>query len=318
MSFFSIQLRQLRKSLFGIALEETTFAKRGFYRGDSGAQYRLEQIGATFVQGYHAALEDDCFEVLVPSLQSLEAELQGFAFEGAAMGLALLDYFLPPKQRLISFMQGPGKNHIYMLHVGAGWTLGRLPRSARRLMRQFDPLLCWLVLDGYGFHQGFFSWSRFIDNQALPARLSGDALHVFDQGLGRSLWFVRGADVAQISSTIDAFPAERRGDFWSGIGLACAYAGGVERGAIEALCKAAGKDRWNLAQGAAFAAQARQRAGNPAPHTDLACKVFSGRSSDEAASLTDECLKGLPQGEQAYALWRLQLRTQLAQQDERV
>ena len=309
--------QRLRRSLFGISFEETTFAKRGFYRGDRRTQEKLELVGRTFVQGYHAALEDDCFEVLVPCLQTIDAEFRGFAFEGAAMGLALLDYFSPWKRRLVAFLQGPGANHIYMLHVGAGWTLGRLPRSATRLMKQVDPLLRWLVLDGYGFHEGFFSWHRFLQNQELPY-LSGYALRAFDQGLGRSLWFVKCADVSQIMVTIDAFLSSRQSDLWSGVGLACAYAGGVEREAIQALCEAAGKYRSHLAQGAAFAAKARQRAGNPAVHTALACEIFSGHSCNEAVRITDESLHNLPQDERAYEMWRLRIRARLAELRESV
>jgi hypothetical protein len=312
MFFSSIPLRRVRKSLFGISLEETTFAKRGFSRGDTCAQEKLEKVAATFVQGYHAALEEDHFEALVPSLQEVDAELRGFAFEGAAMALALLDYVLPFKQRLAAFMEGPGNHHIYMLHVGAGWTLGRLPVSPYRLMKRLDPLLRWLAIDGYGFHQGFFAWPRFIERQVLPRRLSGYALQVFDQGLGRSLWFVRGASVDRIVATIAAFPATRRGDLWSGIGLASAYAGSVDKQGLDELYHAAGEDRWQLAQGASFAAQARKRAGNPTAHTELACQTFCACSSDEAARLTDECLRDLPHGEQDYALWRLRLRTRLA------
>jgi hypothetical protein len=308
---------RLRRTLFGISLEETTFAKRGFYRGAERAQEKLELIGRTFVQGYHAALEDDCFEVLVPCLQMIDTEFHGFAFEGAAMGLALLDYFSPWKRRLNAFLQGPGAKHIYMLHVGAGWTLGRLPRSATRLIKQFDPLLGWLVLDGYGFHEGFFSWHRFIQNQELPY-LSGYALRAFDQGLGRSLWFVKGADASSIIAAIDAFPSSRQSDLWSGVGLACAYAGGVGREVIQALCDAAGKYRSHLAQGAAFAAKARQRAGNPVAHTALACEIFSGRSSDEAVRITDESLQDLPQDERAYEMWRLRVRARLAEMRESV
>jgi hypothetical protein len=310
-------LLRLRRSLFGISSEEARFAKRGFYRGDGRTQEQLELIGRIFIQGYNAALEDDRFEVLMPCLQTIDPEFRGFAFEGAAMGLELLDYFSPWKRRLDAFMQGPGADHIYMLHVGAGWTLGRLPRSATRLRKQFNPLLGWLVLDGYGFHEGFFSWHRLIQNQELP-HLTGYALRAFDQGLGRSLWFVKGADAIQIIAAVDAFPSSRRSDLWSGVGLACAYAGGVGHEVIQTLCEAAEKYRFDLAQGAAFAAKARQRAGNPAVHTALACEIFSGQSCDKAVRVTDESLQDLPQDERAYEMWRIRIRTRLAEMRESV
>lgn len=310
-------VKHFRRSLFGISAEETTFAKRGFYQGNEQAQEKLERVAGIFLHGYHAALEDDRFAELVPRLQMVDAEFRGFAFEGAAMGLSLLDYFSPQQRRLLTFMQGPGTQHIYMLHVGAGWTLGRLPRSAARLMAQVDPLLRWLVMDGYGFHEGYFSWRQFIQQQRLP-RVSGYALRAFDQGLGRSLWFVKGADASQIISTINAFPSSRQGDLWSGVGLACAYAGGVEGEVIQGLCDAARQYRSYLAQGAAFAATARQRAGNPSDQTELACRISSGRSCDEVVRITEESLQDLPRDAQAYELWRVRVRTRLAASRESV
>ena len=312
-------LGRLRKFLLGISLEETTFIRRGFHQGKIKAREQLEQSGRAFVQGYHLALEDDKFDVLVPRLKAVEVSFRGFAFEGAAMGLTLLDYFLPRKQRLQAFIDTGGSAHLYMVHVGAGWTLARLPQQPQRLLTRLDPLLRWLAIDGYGFHEGYFSWHRSIGQKSIPSKLSGYARRVFDQGLGRSLWFVDGADITRIPVTIAGFPLSRQGDLWSGAGLACAYAGGVNRCDIEALRTAAGSYRPQLAQGAAFAAKARQRAGNPTAHTDLASEILCSLSSEVAASVTDVALKDLPfdSGEPAYEIWRQRIQTQFAMQEIR-
>ncbi len=154
-----------------------------------------------------------------------------------------------------------------MVHVGAGWALAQLRRRVNRALAHWDPLSGWLAIDGYGFHQGYFRWPDTVDRQCVPHRLAGYARRVFDQGLGRSLWFVEGADVDRIAATIDRFQERRHADLWSGVGLACAYAGGLPGQAIESLCAMAGPHRPHLAQGVAFAAKARERAGNPAaPH----------------------------------------------------
>jgi hypothetical protein len=271
----------------------------------------LEQIGQTFLQGYHTALEEDDFAVLAIRLNAGESELRGFAFEGAAMGLALLDFLMPwKKTRLQAFLDGPGATHVYMVHVGAGWVLARLRQRVERPLARLDPLLGWLAVDGYGFHEGYFHWPHYVRKQAVPKRVSGYARQVFDQGLGRSLWFVEGADVARIAATITAFSPARRADLWSGVGLACAYAGGVGCADVEALKVAAGPDTPQLAQGAAFAAKARQRAGNAADHTDQACQVFCGCSAEDAARLTDDALNDLPVdgATPAYEIWRQRIR----------
>ena len=78
-------------------IEEVTFARRGFWEGDKRARKRLERIGKTLLLGYHAALEETDPPALAQRLNLIDLELRGFSFEGAAMGLALLDLITPWK-----------------------------------------------------------------------------------------------------------------------------------------------------------------------------------------------------------------------------
>jgi hypothetical protein len=196
-----------------------------------------------------------------------------------------------------------------MVHVGAGWAAARIPwirRNFEGYLRQFDPLLCWLAVDGYGFHQGFFHGATHIRRQVSVDRLLPYARRAFDQGLGRSLWFVEGASISQIKTTIDSFEAPRHADLWSGVGLACAYAGGADGGMLKDLRDAGRRYVPEIAQGMAFAAKTRQRAGILTAHTDLACRVLCGTSATECACITDECLVDLPAEGDAprYERWR--------------
>ena len=122
-----------------------------------------------------------------------------------------------------------------MVHVGAGWALAQLRLRVDRALARLDPLLGWLAVNGYGFHHGYFHGPRRWIASESRVGSTGYARRVFDQGLGRSLWFVEGAEVARIAATIARFPASRHADLWSGVGLACAYAGGVAAEAIEDL-----------------------------------------------------------------------------------
>lgn len=305
---------RLSRIILGISPEEASFRARGFKCRDERARMRLEHIGRTFLHGYHAALEAEGAE-LSAELNAVEWELRGFAFEGAAMGLALLDMLTPWRRtRLRTFIEGAGAGHAYMMYVGAGWAMARTRRDPARALKNFDPLLGWLAADGYGFHEGYFKWPDYVARQKRPRRLKGYTLRAFDQGLGRSLWFVEGADVESIAAAVEAFEAARRADLWSGVGLACAYAGGLESEGIETLRARAGRFAPQLAQGAAFAAKARRRAGNPATHTDAACRVLCRLSAEAAARVTDEALRRLPQDgdEPAYEIWRQRIAGELA------
>jgi len=55
----------------------------------------LEQVGRTLFHGDHAALCEGDRENLSSRLQEVEVQSRGFAFEGAAMGLFLLDHLTP-------------------------------------------------------------------------------------------------------------------------------------------------------------------------------------------------------------------------------
>src|SRR5690606_13116717 len=77
--------------LFGISPAEATFARRGFESHDERTRCRLEQIGMTFLFGYHRALEAATPDALGVQLNTVEPERRGFAVEGGAMALALLD-----------------------------------------------------------------------------------------------------------------------------------------------------------------------------------------------------------------------------------
>jgi hypothetical protein len=304
--------------VLGISKESTSFARRGFRSVDAEARRRLERSGECFIIGYEAALEGDGPALLAQRLDAVQAEFRGFAFEGAGMALALLDFLTPQKAgRLGAFLAGPGDAHVYMVHVGVGWAIARFPWVRARIDRsleRLDPLLRWLAVDGYGFHEGYFHWRRSVRAQVRSGRLAGYASRAFDQGLGRSLWFVEGADVGRIPSVIAAFPTGRRADLWSGVGLAAAYAGGVNRAGLQRLGIAAGGHMPHVAQGVAFAAKARARAGNPAAHTELACRVLCEMSADDAAEITDRALEGLPRDgtEPAYETWRRRIQDAFA------
>jgi hypothetical protein len=304
----------LLKSLLGIDPAETSFERRGFREGGPAVRARLEQVGAAFTAGYHAALEDARPGVFTPRLDDVTLEFRGFAYEGAAMALALLDWLTPwNRGRVGAFLAGAGDPHAYMVHVGAGWALARLPARADRFLARFDPLLRWLLVDGYGFHEAFFHFRDYLAGRPVPSRLQGYARRAFDQGFGRCLWFVEGAGVERIASTIESLPTDRHADLWSGVGLASAYAGGVAEEDLRALRDAAGSFLPELAQGAAFAAKARQRAGNLTPYQDLACGILCGLSAAAAARVTDDALENLPANgpDCAYETWRRRIQRRL-------
>ncbi len=287
----AISLKKLRRSLMGVSHKTAT----SFSKGDTQAWKHLETVVLTALEGYHATLDSSKFEVLIPQLDTIPLEMRSYAYEGAAMGLTGLDSLLPWKKRLQAYMDGPGAPHIYMVHIGVGEALALLRRKPEPFIaRMQDPVLRWLVMEGYGFNKGFFGRKRYVEEQFVPKHLSSYGCHIFDQGLGRCIWFLSGANVERIAATIAAFPTARQADLWVGIGVACTYVGGVDRATVEALQKAAGPYTPQIAMGAAFVAKGRQLAGNPVPHTELVCELLWGLTADQAADKTTAAFENLP------------------------
>ncbi|HEY1348697.1 MAG TPA: DUF1702 family protein [Ktedonobacteraceae bacterium] len=282
----------------------------------------FEPVARTLVDSFKLTLDDERFEHLVPRLDAIDVELRGIAYEGAGMGLMLMDGLGPWKRRLQAFLAGPGAPYLCLVSIGAGLVMPRMPGNPQRFLKRLDPFFCWMAMDGYGFYEGFFSGKRTIDEHFIPPRLTGYARRAFDHGLGRSLWFSTGASIERIQAAIGTFPAERQSDLWGGIGLACAYAAGVvDRQAIERLQEVAASYAPQLAVGAAVAATFRQQAGTFAPHTDLACDVLWGMTGNLVARMAEIARTDLA-GQQdeatpAYERWRQRLAERYLEQTQR-
>lgn len=245
-------------------------------------------VAHTLVDSFWMTIDHPRFNMLLPMLNATDDEVRGVAFEGVGMGLSLLDCLLPYKKRLAGVLAGPGREYKPLLYIGAGLALPRMPVDPLRVMARYDDDDRWLILDGYGFYYGFFAPGRSFRRQVRPRRLTGFAARMFDCGLGRSLWFTTAANTDRIASIIQSFPLARRGDLWSGVGLACAYAAGVlDEPAMRRLVTAAGPEAGQFAVGVAVAAQFRQMAGNPATYTDLACTISWGTNGAAVARIAD-------------------------------
>ena len=83
----------LARRVLGISAAETTFERRRFRCDRAEVRERLEAVGRSFVFGYHSALETGGLDALAARLDSSTAEMRGFVYEGAAMGLTVLDEF---------------------------------------------------------------------------------------------------------------------------------------------------------------------------------------------------------------------------------
>ncbi|WP_327138855.1 DUF1702 family protein [Nocardia sp. NBC_01327] len=278
-----------------------------------GALPEMDDVWPHFEPPSHAIL-DNFWETLdhpgldhlIPMVEANPAKVRGVAYEGAAMGLMLLDFMLPYRKRLKGLLAVCGA-YKPMVYVGAGMVLPRLPVDPLRVIARFDDPERWLMLDGYGFFAGFFTARASFDRQARPDGLTGESARNFDSGLGRSLYFLSAANPDRIAGVLGAFPDSRRRDLWAGVGLACGYTGGaLDRAGFERLLYSSGTYAAEVAVGLAVAAGFREQTNHPADHTEGACTVFWGLDADKVARLVEaECTGAQPDPSgPRYEEWR--------------
>jgi hypothetical protein len=306
-------LASLRVRMFMPHPSETEMdGKPGWQPTGAEQRQQLERVGQTFLTGLRVGLEGVPTRDIAGKLAGIDRQFRGFAYEGCAMGLAVADSLSMRPRRLREYLAGPAADHVYMAHIGIGWGLARSPRMRWRAVIPPDPLHRWLALDGLGFHQAFFRTERYVTNAWRPDRYPawpGDqayAHRAVDQGIGRALWFVNGANPHATAACIGRYPASRHADLWSGSGLASVYAGGVDAGGLATLRELAGAYRPDLAQGAVFAAKTRQMTGLVTPHTELAVKTHCEMTVHDAAAVMDQTRVELPPDGPlpAYEIWR--------------
>jgi hypothetical protein len=310
----------LRAFVLGLPVDEGRFAIRGF-NSDSPARARLEQVGLSVISHYNLAVAEGFGDNLSEHLGFVSNELCGFAHEGAAMGLYAIDAVAPfSPGHFTRYIEGEGKHHLYMSFIGAGLAIGALSLSYEKALRRSRHFSRILIMDGYGFFRAFFRTEPTVRRQHIPAAVAANPIYRerYDAGVGRALWFVDGGDPDRLANTIAAFAPERRPQLWAGVGLACTYAGGVSREWICRLLELGAGHELMLAQGSLLACHARYRAGNPAPHNDLAAQTLTGLTAEALHRIADDQLDAIDQyaattnGEDTWSAWLATIRHSLA------
>jgi enediyne biosynthesis protein E2 len=319
----------LRSLVLSPSLTEVTFARRGFPVEPSAVTHHLESVPQAVICGFEwGVAARDQWEV-ERRLAMVDPAVRGFAFEGAAMAFTVRDV-MGRGHRTRDLLLGPGRPHIFLAYIGMGFAMARLPRPLwKKVVPNLDgceyhPTMSWLAVDGYGFDRAYFDTRRWVDHQHLPAPYPWEGspsyfLRAVDQGIGRALWFIHGADPLGVAAAVRKFASHRQADLWSGVGVAAAYAGGSGSEGLLALRREAGEHWAQLALGVVFAAKARSYAGFVPAATRAAVTTLADLSVEAAVVLADgtrpasETSQGSARDETpVYEQWRRNIRDQLA------
>ncbi|MFE2407395.1 DUF1702 family protein [Kitasatospora sp. NPDC059408] len=322
-------LGTLRRLVLAPSPAEVTFARRGFPVAASPVTHRLEAVPQAVVCGFEWGIEARGPREVEDRLRLVDAEQRGFAFEGATMAFTVLDA-MGRGHRTRDLLTGAGQPHVFLAYIGIGFAMARLPRQLWPKVlpdlsgTPYHPTMSWLAVDGYGFDLAYFHTRRWVDEQRVPSPYPwqgapGYFPRAVDQGIGRALWFIHGAQHRQVASAVRTFAPHRQADLWSGVGLAATFAGGCGAAQLAELGEQAGEHRAELAQGSVFASKARVYAGFVPAHGEEASQALTGLSVADAAALGDECAvfadAASPADPPAYEAWRTNVRKRFAAPD---
>jgi enediyne biosynthesis protein E3 len=291
------------------APQESDLGRRRFRLRAGPAPRILQSAENSYIFGFNATLSRE-----IVKIGEMPVEQQVFGFEGAAAAATMMDLLtLTRGRRLHELLAGPASSHLHAAHLGAGRAHALLKFPPTWGLRRAHPLLRWLALDGYGFQWSMAKADRMVGERAMPELALRTHCAIFDQGLGRLLWYHDCAAPGDVAARIATYPSCRRTDLWSGVGFAAAYTGGAGPDELEELNSHAGADgyRPHLAQGAAFAATAWVNTGALPRHVEVALPLLAGADVEEACGWTDTALTSLghdPHTHDDFLSWGAQTR----------
>lgn len=234
------------------------------------------------------------------------------------MGAAIRDSLSMTDRLLGALRSEHAARFDYLISVGAGWAIARTPWREGRIRRSLDPRHILLSCDGRGFHDLYFHPQKARTGQI--SRYRDGAAKNYDAGLGRAIWFVGSGDPSTVLALVGAFPPDRHGDLFAGLGLAMAYAGPADATDWALILTQAAPHRRALGQGICFAAEALRQADSLTPNAELAARHVLGLSASAAADIakTTKPAPGLPMAEAcaAFETWRATIRAAIPQRPE--
>jgi enediyne biosynthesis protein E3 len=268
------------------------------------ALQKTEQIRAVFLETQLFYAKHDDMPALIVYLANTEKEFSSIAYESASMAIALKDFEADtfPYAWLL-YANGAAAAHQAQVYVGLGWAIAKFNFTFLTAVENLQAKFHFRIADGCGYYDGSFKRRQTVVNQQLPVYLPAAAMPMYDQGVGRSIWYTEKADIHTIASRIETFATSRHADLWRGVGIAVAYVGGCSDADLKKLFRYAAENRFQLSCGAALAARSRTKAGTMTNDTDQCSRLWYSLTTNTRAVLNQD----------AYCNWILQVENTLAE-----
>jgi len=235
----------------------------------------MELIQATFQEAKEIAIQESSIEKIDELLKIFSNEFISVAYEGASMAIALKSIQETNSlKNWNEFYHDYALKHSSQVHVGLGWAFSELNLNFSSFDLNIAPSLKYRVMDGYGYYEGLFKRRQSVRMQQYPQNFSQIALKAYDQGLGRSLWYISQGEVEKLIKLINIFPENRHYDIWRGVGIAVAYVGGIGIPLLQQLINESAKYLSSFKCGISLLVQSRCKAGTISEDTKLICEFI--------------------------------------------
>ena len=215
----------------------------------------IETVFNTFQQGKALSDQELGLDELISKLNEFEPRYRSVAFEGASMSVALQNSIETWK----TYAEQTEK-HATQVHIGLGWAIAEQQIDLASSLSQIDSAWQQKVLDGYGYWHGLFRRRLTIRTQQIPTEITSEHQTGFDQGVGRSIWYLSKGNVSKLENIISHFTDERKPNLWQGLGVASTYVGGCSDELIAELNSAAGENKTNFDKGVCSAEESMKAA----------------------------------------------------------
>ncbi len=248
---------------------------------------RIELIVLTFQVGRKFAEEINDQVDLASQLNEVDVEFRSMAFEGASLAIAIKS--IEAEDGLMRWFEFLDSNPKYatQIMIGLGWAIGEKDLQPNTVLNNLDSMIQARALDGYGYFMGLFRRRVSIRTQQIPEGIPEGEQMAFDQGIGRSLWYISKGDIEMLERMMNAFPEYRQKHMWQGIGVACSVVGGFDADLLQGLMNLAGEFNVQLKTGCVLAARSSVAANSENQFLNVACKLWLNRSVLDSAQLTE-------------------------------
>jgi hypothetical protein len=275
---------------------------------------KTERIKSVFLDAQIFYAEHNNMEALIEYLENIETDFRSIAYESASMAIALKDFKTGrfPGDWLF-FAKGPSMPHEAQVYIGLGWAIAKLKVCFLTAVKNLDSRLYFRIADGCGYYDGSFRHRQTVISRQIPVYLPASVMPMYDQGIGRSIWYTAKADINNICAIVETFPANRHADLWRGVGIAVAYVGGCNDDDLKTLLQHAATNRVQLACGAALAAKSRIMANTMTADTDRCSLLWFTLTAGEVKTVSSyPIVIAVDRNELTYFNWVTQIEVWLS------